>query len=370
MITPVPLKQPPSETATSAPAPGVREPCRITYLRESDDRLWDAYLNQQAGGTLFHTTAWKRAVADTFNHEPIYLLAQRGSAIVGALPLFYVNSRLAGRLLISVPYGVGGGIVSSDQEACTALFHEATSIARERTCVSIDLRSESAQVPTLPVLDRYVGFCRELPSQSEDVLGLLPRKARAAARHAREKYKLRISYDDRHLREVWELYALSMRRLGSLTYPFSFFRRLMDNTPGKHWVSLIRWKDRPVAGLVSFLFKDTVLPYFFGSTDQAKACNAANYIYLCAMEHAVGAGYRRFDFGRSRIDNAGSFNFKKFQGFEPRPLEYQRWTAPGQTPPNLTPSNPKFNLVRKIWPKLPLIVTKTAGAWAAKHIPG
>jgi lipid II:glycine glycyltransferase (peptidoglycan interpeptide bridge formation enzyme) len=161
-----------------------------------------------------------------------------------------------------------------------------------------------------------------------------------------------------------------MRRLGSLAYPFSFFEQLVARTTNAHWVSVVRWHGVPVAGLVTFLFKDRVMPYFIGTTNEARRCGAANFIYLTVMERGVEQGYRIFDFGRSRRDNRGSYDFKRFNGFEPRPLAYQCYTAPGCTAANLSPSNPRLNLARRVGRHLPLCVTRTVGAHLAKHIPG
>ena len=352
---------------------------------------WDEYVRNHEDGTLFHTWAWREAVREAFRHEAIYLTAfatdrqtglQTGfvgftGRIVGVLPLFYINSGFGGRMLVSVPYGVGGGILADDKATAAALFEEAKCIAVERKCVTIDLRSERAGVATLPVVERYSGFRKTLPDGAEDVLDWLPRKARAAARNARNKYHLEIEVGDEHLREVWRLYTISMRRLGSLAYPYRFFERLLAHTPGAHWVSLVRWPSetglpggRAVAGLVTFSFRDTVIPYFIGTTPRAKACSAANLIYLAAMERGVAEGFRVFDFGRSRRDNAGSFNFKRFNGFSPRPLEYQVYVAPGAVPVDLTPSNPKFQLARALWRHLPRSVTRVVGGRLARHIPG
>ncbi len=386
------------------------DPTRVVVRRIGETGLpgtpaqasrWDEYVRNHENGTLFHTWAWREAVIEAFHHEAIYLAAfesdrqaglQTGfvgftGRIVGVLPLFYINSGFGGRMLVSVPYGVGGGIIADqprraagsacDDGIAAALFEEAKRIAAERKCVTIDLRSERAGVANLPVVERYSGFRKTLPDRPEDVLGWLPRKARAAARNARNKYHLEIEVGDEHLREVWRLYTISMRRLGSLAYPYRFFERLLAHTPGAHWVSLVRWRGktglpggRAVAGLVTFSFRDTVIPYFIGTTSQAKACSAANLIYLAAMERGVAEGFRVFDFGRSRRDNAGSFNFKRFNGFAPRPLEYQIYVAPGAMQANLTPSNPKFQLARALWRHLPMSVTRVVGGRLARHIPG
>ncbi len=355
----------PSIASEASPAPIEIESLCPTLIEE-----WEEYVSSHNDSTFFHGLAWQRAVKEAFAHEELYLCARRKSRLVGIAPLFYVASKLGGRMLVSVPYGVGGGIIANDKEAAVALFEAAKRLAKERRCTAIDLRSDRAVISDLPTIDRYVGFSQQLPDNPDDVLHSLPRKARAAARNARAKYELSVSYGDEHLSEVWRLYTISMRRLASLNYPFSFFESLIEFTPGHHWVSLVRWNGRPVAGLVTFLFKDRVLPYFFGAVDEAKLCSAANFIYLSAMERGAGQGYRVFDFGRSRRDNAGSCDFKRFQGAKARPLAYQVYVPPGKALPDLSPTDPRFRMARRIWPHLPLCITRALGARVAKHIPG
>lgn len=342
----------------------------VKTIGPSNTSDWNTYVARHANATLFHTIAWRDAVKEAFGHEDIYLAAFRHDRIVGVLPIFFVNSRIGGRMLVSVPYGVGGGVIADDDRAAAALFDAAKSEAVERTCTTIDLRSERASVPGIPIIDRYVGFRKTLPSRPEDVLAWLPRKARAAARNARNKFHLEVSVGDENLKDLWRLYTQSMRRLASLPYPFRFFESLANHTPDAHSVLLVRRNGRPVAGLMTFEFRGTVLPYFIGTAPEAKRCSAANFIYLTAMERGVSDGCRIFDFGRSRRENVGSFDFKRFNGFTPRPLEYQMYVTPGAKSPNLSPSNPKFRFARAVWRHLPLSVTRAVGTRLAREIPG
>lgn len=364
-----------SSTTMTAPVARIRtddrpRSCDVVRVRAEDTATWDAYVHGHAEGTLFHTTSWRNAVCDSFPHEPIYLMAMRDGDPSGILPLFFVRSRLAGRMLVSVPYGVGGGILATNDDAVSALASAAQSLAEQRNCRVIDLRSAHASIDGWTRVDTHAGFARALPDRIEDVLEWLPRKARAAARNARDKYHLTVSYDDQHLAAVWRLYSISMRRLGSITYPYRFFQRLIQYTPNGHWVALVHREGRPIAGLVTFLHRDRVMPYFFGSTAEARACSAANFIYFSVMQRGVAAGYRVFDFGRSRCGNSGSYDFKRFNGFEPIPLGYQCYVPSGETPPSLSPSAARYRLARRIWKHLPLTITQFASARLAAHIPG
>ena len=343
---------------------------RVETVDDQSSGAWDAFALRHREGTLFHEWAWRDAVCGAFPHEAHYLMASRDRIPVGILPLFLVRSIVAGRMLVSVPYGVGGGTLADNDEAADALLEAAKRIATENRCRSIDLRSARAVHASLPIVDRYVGFRRELPQRVEDVPGMLPRKARAAARNARDKFGLTIDHADEHLRTVWRLHVRNMRRLGSLCYPFRFFEAIADRFGPRCWISVARWNQRVVAGLLTLVRGDTVMPYFYGATRAARHCHAANFIYAATMERAVAAGCRVFDFGRSRVDNEGSFAFKRLQGFEPKPLEYQVCVPQGRRGVELSPNAGLFRHARRVWPWLPLSATQYLGAFLSRHIPG
>lgn len=341
--------------------------------RAADDEtiaLWAGYVDRAPGATLFHHPLWSRAVQTSFGHRPCHLLAMRSDAAVGVLPLMEVRSRLAGRLFVSVPYGTYGGILCDDDEVRDVLAAEAARMVRSQGGRSLELRSADAHVPYFINDERYCGFVRELPRTLEELETFLPRKARAAARQALRREKLTVEHDDDALRSVWRLYAAGMRRLGSINYPYRFFEELVRLLGPRAWVTVVRKQERPIAGLLSFVFGETVMPYFMGSDERARCTGSTNVLYRAVMERAVRAGLRRFDFGRTRRDNRGPFEFKCNQGFEPRTLGYQRYLPAGKSAPNLTPSNPRFALPRRIWRHLPLAVTSRLGGWLAKSIPG
>ncbi|HSW44194.1 MAG TPA: FemAB-like protein, partial [Phycisphaerae bacterium] len=178
---------------------------RVVELAEQSARPWDDYVDNHPQGTLFHTLLWRDAVCGAFGHQSRYLAAWRSDRLVGVFPLILVESRLAGRIMISVPYAVYGGTLAEDDEAHAALLDSARQMAEKIRCQWIDIRSIQPQWPDLPVVRRYVTFRKPLPDDPARVLAELPRKARAAARQARERYRLETVFDDTQLDTVWSL---------------------------------------------------------------------------------------------------------------------------------------------------------------------
>ena len=351
---------------SSAPAP----PSVQTTITAPLRRAWEDYVRRAPAGTLFHLPQWCAAVEAVFPHRPKHQLAIRHGAVVGVLPLYEIRSFLAGTLLVSVPYAVYGGIVAEDDATRTALAAEARRLTDQCGARALEFRSETAVCPDLPLDERYVCFVRDLPVDLKELETFLPRKARAAARQARQREGLTVAHESDQLALTWNLYARSMRRLASINYPRRFFDELVNRFGDDAWITIVRRGTQPVAGLLSFVFRDTIYPYFVGVDERARCTGAMNLLYLAVMERAVQEGLRRFDFGRSRKDNAGSYRFKEHQGFVPRTLGYQRYLPAGCEPPDLSPSNPRWSLARRIWPRLPLGLTKPLGAWLSRAIPG
>jgi FemAB-related protein (PEP-CTERM system-associated) len=355
-------------TAAKRPPPAA---LRVTHCNSvADQAAWSWYVAQAPQATFFHELTWLDAVSVHFQHRPQHLIAWRGHAVVGVLPLHALRSPLAGRLLISTPYATYGGIVADDPAAAEALAGVAVRLVYELQAASLQLRSDTAGIDDLPHDDRYAGFRKPLPPDLPGLRTYLPRKARAAARQAETRDGIVVVHDNARLPELYLLYARSMRRLGSLNLPRAFFATLRDQLGPRCWISLAYQGARPVAGLLSFVHRDTVLPYYLGVDERVRSTGVTNLLYRAVMERAVKAQLRTFDFGRTRYENKGPFAFKVNQGFEPRTLGYQTYVPAGQTPADLTPANPRYRLARSLWCRLPLGVTRSVGQRLSRWVAG
>ncbi len=331
---------------------------------------WEAYVRTHPRGTVFHLPQWSRAVARAYGHRPCHLIARRGSRVVGVLPLFLVRSVLAGRGLISVPYGTYGGILSGRGDVVAALADRARGLCHEYRAAYLELRHRDPVGLDLPVVDRYDTFRKALPGRPQDVLPGLPNKARAAIRGA-----LRALGDDcvaigpEHLDAIYDLYAITMRRLGSPNYSRALFRALLDEYGSDCVCMLVHDHGTPVAGVIGFVFRNELVGYFSGRIQNGPSRNAPSLLYVRLMEHAVRRGIGIFDFNRTRRDNPGPYDFKRHFGFDPSPLHYQVFVADGGPPPALTPANPKYALAIKVWRRMPLWLTRPVGGHITRWIP-
>src|SRR5262245_25737040 len=275
---------------------------------------WDAYVDAHARGTVFHLSRWGRAVERTFGHSNVSLAAERDGRLAGVLPLFVVPT-LKGRALVSVPYAVYGGILADDLETERLLLDAARNHAASVRAKYVELRARDVVQYGLPETDLYVTFERQLPEKPEDCLQLVPRKSRAAVRNGRTKFGLRSEFTE-NWKDLYELYAVNVRRLGSPTFPLRFLDMLREEFAGAIDVQNTLFEDRVVASVLSFYYKQSVIPYYSGCDANYFFTQCSNVMYCDLMEAGVRRGYRCFDFGRSRRDT-GPYFFKRNMGFEP-----------------------------------------------------
>ncbi len=341
----------------------------VGELTPTTEPLWDSYVDQHPEATLFHSLVWRDVLRNTFAHECRYLLARRDGIAVGLLPLVSIRSVFFGRSLISVPFGVYGGILADDADATAALVEGASRVGKAARASYVELRHLTPPPGTsLAAEHLHCTFIRDLPEDPADVLGTVPRKARAEVRKARKREELTTDVGAMDLDEFHRMFAWNKKKLGSPIFPKSLFWHLGDLLGDDLNVLTVRSRGEPVAAVVNFVWRDTLMAYYSGAYDEANALSANNLMYVAAMEYAAERKLKRFDFGRSR-KNTGAFSFKKNMGFEPRDLSYQYILEEGQQLPEVNAANPKYRLAQKLFMHLPDFAAGKLGSFVAKRMP-
>ncbi len=167
---------------------------------------------------------------------------------------------------------------------------------------------------------------------------------------------------------MYDLYSESVRNLGTPVFSRHYFYMLKDAFGDDCELLTITSRGEPVSAVMSFYFKDEVLPYYGGGSFQARAVKANDFMYWQVMNRALQRGdVRTFDFGRSKR-GTGSHDFKIHWGFEPRPLHYEYHLVRATTLPDINPLNPKYRMFIKAWRKLPLRVSQLVGPRVARSL--
>jgi FemAB-related protein (PEP-CTERM system-associated) len=336
----------------------------VSELNEIARPRWDAFVHACPDGTFFHLSGWAGVIKAEMGCTNHYLYAERAGAIVAVLPLSRVHNLIAGDVLISTPFLVYGGPIG-DPDAIDALVHEARRLAENLGVDYLELRNRRPLDGDWETKSLYVTFRKPLEPDLDANLQAIPRKQRAMVRKGM-KAGTNVVWD-LDLDTFYSVFSESYRNLGTPVFGKSLFSRLLAAFQDQVWVTTVRKDKQPLSSVVSFIFRDEVLPYYGGSIAAARDFAANDFLYWAVMERAVGCGLKTFDYGRSKV-GTGSYDFKKHWGFEPEPLAYQYHLVRSQELPNLSPTNPKFQLPIQLWKRLPVGVTRIVGPPIARRL--
>src|SRR5208283_16740 len=218
----------------------------------------------------------------------------------------------------SAPYSAYAGICAADEASEGVLLDHVKQVAIDEEADYLELHQRSSRLfPDFHHNPLYVTFTTELSANVEANLKKLPRDTRYMVRKG-EKAGLRTQHGFDQMDSFYGLFSESMRRLGTPVFPRKFFDNLVSEFGPQVDLMVVLSDSQPVSAVMSFFYRDTILPYFAGASAAAPRLAANNFMYWKLMALAAERGFRYFDFGRSK-KNTGAFAFKSQWGMTAEP---------------------------------------------------
>ncbi len=342
---------------------------RVNTLALNDTataQRWDAFVLACPTATFFHRAGWQSIMNGVFRHDAYFLYAETDGRIEGVLPLAHVKSMLFGNSLVSLPFAVYGGVAAMNADAASALEAEAQRIAQRLGVDHLELRHVEARHDDWPRQDLYVTFRKAILPEEEANMLAIPRKQRAMVRKG-IKNGLRSEIDP-GVDRFFALYADNVHRHGTPALPKRYFEALRAQFGDDCEVLIVHSPDdRALSGVLSFYFRDEVLPYYAGDDESARDLAANDFKYWELMRLSCARGLKVFDYGRSK-QGTGSFAFKKNWGFEPAPLHYEYCLYKRDAVPQNNPANAKFRLVIEAWRRMPIGMANWLGPYVVRNL--
>ena len=166
---------------------------------------------------------------------------------------------------------------------------------------------------------------------------------------------------------MFQAFSASVHRLGTPVLPERYFALLKRVFGEQCEVRVVVQGRELVSAVLSFYFRDEVIPYYGGGRDIARQLAGNDYMYWSLMRDAADRGCTLFDFGRSKI-GTGAFDFKKYWGFEPQPLGYEYRLVRGKRMPDNQPLNPRYRAFIRMWRRLPLGLANVVGPLISRQL--
>lgn len=333
-----------------------------------DDPRWED-LNTR-GGTLFSSSPWLRAVADTYGLKPRAKVVQDASGeLVAGLAYCRIDDMLGPRL-ISFPFSDFQEPVGDPGRAgpaIQALIDEATDGAPIRLRIPDDRLPELA-TELFPHQDRELLHHRIAVSETDpdkQFAALNGQVRQNIRRSRRDGLHVEMRSDLDAVRMFYDLHVgVRTMKYRLLPQPFRFFESLhaVFAPHDRLRVALATFDGRAVAGIFYIEWGDTLYYKFNASAADGLSVRPNEALIWAGMEHCLQRGLSKIDLGVSDTDQPGLVRYKrKFAGFEQEVVTLK--TAPPAASPHSGELRTLFGNLTDLFtdPGVPSAVAEAAG---------
>lgn len=311
--------------------PSSREPKVARCIEPLKDARWDDFLQRHPRASLFHSSAWLRALSRTYGFQPVaYTTSHDEGDLENAIVFCRVESWLTGGRLVSLPFSDHCDPLvdqEEDRELLSAALEKDFERAkwryfeiRPRETLDLGTRLRRTQVAYAfheldlsPSLDTLYGNFHKSSTQ---------RKIRRAERdgliYREESSKVFLDH-------FFRLFTISRKRQGLAPQSKKWFASLLDCFGDDMKIRVAFKQERPIAAMVTIRYKDT-LTYKYGCSDaEFNNLGSMHLLFWNAIQDAKASGLRYLDFGRCDADQEGLITFKSRWGAAQSEITYSRY---------------------------------------------
>jgi FemAB-related protein (PEP-CTERM system-associated) len=238
--------------------------------------------------------------------------------------------------------------------------------ARRSRADLLELRTRDATGLALPVSARKITVVLRLPDNAPALFQQFPAKLRSQIRRPM-KEGLTVRFGPEQCEPFYEVFARTMRDLGTPVLPRAFFARIAAVFPQLALFGVVYRGHQPLAAGCGFAWREEFEMTWAGSLRESRSVAANMLLYWSFMEHVIGQGVRVFNFGRCTPEG-GTHRFKRQWGGVDVPLPWGQWSArkARSTP---SPERRGYRAAAAVWRRLPLCVANQLGPRLVRFLP-
>jgi CelD/BcsL family acetyltransferase involved in cellulose biosynthesis len=295
------------------------------------DSRWDELVKRHPRASLFHSSAWLRALSRTYGYTPAaYTTSAPDEVMANGMVFCRVESWLTGRRLVSLPFSDHCDPLidaPADLDTITAalekeIFRDEWRYMEMRPLRRLEL------VTALP--QASIPYTFHLLDLSPDVETLYRNchknsTQRKSLRAEREGLRYREGRDQELLDYFYTLQANTRKRHSRPPQPKQWFNNLIEGMGDALKIRVAFHGNRPVAAVITICHKDTMVYKYGGSDPDSNKLGGVHMLLWRAIQEAKSSGLRFFDFGRSEVTHEGLITFKKRWGATQSDLIYSRY---------------------------------------------
>jgi CelD/BcsL family acetyltransferase involved in cellulose biosynthesis len=340
---------------------------KAAVLLEPQDEAWVHFATSNTQANIFHHPAWSNVLAECYSYRPFVLaVCDSVGTVQGGIPMMEVNSRFTGRRWVSLPFSDHCAPLYENGCAFERLGEQLVGLVQEGEAPRIELRWGWPGNPAIRLQFGYVLHTLELEEDPERLHRRFHRTQWQNVRHAEER-GVRIEWAEEldQLRTFYHLQCLTRRRHGLPVQPWRFFERLWQAVlrQGRGFLLLAHAGSRCLAGGVFLHWQQTLTYKYAASAEGGRELRPNHLLTWTAMRWGCENGLKRFDFGRSRIEDIGLRAFKHRWGARETPLTYSTLSAA----PDRPVVDRLMGVMQAVIRASPVLVCRAAGELLYRH---
>jgi hypothetical protein len=338
---------------------------RVEVIDGAKRADWDRFVDESPHVIAWHSYYYCDVLEQMYHLRFYPLAAYEGGTVVGILPLYLSETLRRGRLLVSVPYFVAGGIVAVGEEAEQALLERGMALAREVKATQVVLRQYKRRIPgDLATDDGYYNRELAVGGSLDDVHRQLSDTNRARIEEA-EGHGTVLEYPSREVDTYYEFLLRDQHGLG-IPCPSRKWVELLLGTR-TYAIALLRRNGSVVAATLAKRFKDTIsFPLTCLSSHDERGELFGYDLYWKLIVRSAGEGIRIVHSGRiPRGDMVPRYRLG--WGGTLHNYYYQLPGVRGATTVGTRGS--KRSLFETVWRKMPRTLARAVGPAIVKQFP-
>ncbi len=322
-----------------------------------------------ARGTVYHTTAFRRILADAFGYTAAdHAVLDAAGRIAALVPLVVGRNLRLRRVGVSLPFANHADICAVGPAAQQAALAALPGIAAALRLAYLEVRLTEVADGLPPAVAGWAvsranyTFRLPLAGGEEQVLALSTASNRNHIRKAVRNALFTVSFDPGRLDGFYRVYCQRMKELGSPAPAIRFFEAFFRHLPGH--AALLTVADRAGGAVVGGMLLlaspgDRTLYYPYGATlVEYNSRYLGNFMYWEAVKYAIAHGFDRLDLGRSPA-GSGTYRYKEQWGARPVRLAYLTYSPSGA--PAGPPDRGRLGPLIELWRVMPAFVTDLVG---------
>jgi len=344
----------------------------IDALNPLTDSRWEEFVQAHPSSSVFHTSAWLKALRVTYGYESVvFTTSPQGARLTNGLVFCRVSSWLTGRRLVSLPFADHCDPLLEGAEDSKEVLGFLRHSMKAENWKYIELRPRPSKVlAEIAYAEKGSSFCfhvLDLSPALDDLFERLQKSSiqRMIRRAEREGLSCEEGRSESLLEKFYRLMLMTRRRQKLPPQPISWFRHLILCFGDRLSIRVASKDGKAIASILTLRHRDTLV-YKYGCSDaRYHHYGPMPFLFWHAIQNAKEAGLHELDLGRSDHENAGFITFKKRLGARASILEYRRLSSGS---PEHAEENRAMAFAKKLFACMPDGLLTAAGKLLYRHI--